>query len=295
MRQLVFITMAAALAACASTRSATPDSAEPEGPAEPTAASGAETGGPEEAAPETATESDSEEPKEFVIRDSDGASSAQRAKPSKIKPTATAAALKFFVIDQDKGPIGGIVISLTGPDGKKYYTEETDADGYAELLVPVGQRYDVVYLSLGRRDVAARVTVTSEPRQNIRLTLRYKRIDALPSETGERFVLEGIYFDTGKATIRPESFTRLDSVVEYMTYKPSARIEISGHSDNVGNPKKNKALAEKRAQACREYLISKGVDGERISAVGYGDERPIASNDTEEGRQQNRRIEATEL
>ena len=63
----------------------------------------------------------------------------------------------------------------------------------------------------------------------------------------------------------------------------------------MGNKKANKTLSNKRAKACREYIISKGVDASRIEAVGYGDERPIAPNDTEDGRQQNRRIEATEL
>jgi outer membrane protein OmpA-like peptidoglycan-associated protein len=108
-------------------------------------------------------------------------------------------------------------------------------------------------------------------------------------------VLGGITFDTGKATIRSESFPRLDSVVEYMTHKKSSRIEISGHTDNVGNPKANKTLSQKRAQACRDYLISKGIDGSRLQAIGHGDERPIAPNDTDDGRQRNRRIEATEL
>ena len=80
-----------------------------------------------------------------------------------------------------------------------------------------------------------------------------------------------------------------------MKHKPNSRIEISGHTDNVGKPETNKALSERRAQACREYLIKQGIDGSRIVAVGYGDSQPIASNDTPKGRQANRRIEATEL
>ena len=293
MRHLVPLTMAAALAACAGPQSARSPAAQAEGEPTPSASSGADDA---VATTSAAPESDSGEANEFVIRDSDGSQSTQRSKPSKIKPTATEAALKFFVVDKDKGPIQGIVIALTAPDGKRYYTEETDTDGYAELLVPVGQKYDVVYLSLGRHDIAAKVSVSGEPRQNLRLTMRYKRIDPPPDAAGQqRFVLDGIYFDSGKATIRAESFPRLDSVVEYMMHKRSARIEISGHSDNVGNAKVNKALSEKRAQACRDYLISKGIAGDRISAVGYGDARPIASNATEDGRQQNRRIEATEL
>lgn len=254
------------------------------------------------AAPLAVAENSPGGPDEFVVRKSDAAKVADPT-PSKIKPTRTEAALKFTVLDKDTGPIGGIIVSLTAADGRKYYTEETDPNGYAEVLVPVGQRYELVYLSLGRRDIAAAVAVTDEPNQNVRLTLRYKRHNspvapaATPAAEAEapRFVLGGVTFDVGKATVRPESFPRLDSVVEYMTHKKSARIEISGHTDNVGNAKTNKALSAKRAEACRDYLTSRGVEGARIDAVGYGDERPIAPNDTEEGRQQNRRIEATEL
>jgi OmpA-OmpF porin, OOP family len=237
---------------------------------------------------------------EFVLGRSETARTARGVKPSKIKPTASEAAMKLIVVDRDKGPVEGVVISLTAPDGTRYYTEETDAEGYAEVLVPVGQKYELTYLSLGRREIAATVSVTGAPKQNIKLTLRYKRQPPPPPSAPDqpaapRFVLGGITFDTGKATIRAESFPRLDSVVEYMTHKKSARIEISGHTDNVGNPKANKALSEKRAQACRDYLISKGIDGSRLTAIGYGDERPIGPNDTDQGRQSNRRIEATEL
>jgi OOP family OmpA-OmpF porin len=227
---------------------------------------------------------------DFVLHDSGSAKNAPDAKASKLEPTKTTAAMKLIVIDKDKGPIEGVVIALTAPNGTKYYTEETDADGTAEVLVPVGQKYDVTYLSLGHRDIAATVSVTNEPNQKVKLTLRYKRQPPPPP-----FVLKGVNFDTGKATIRPDSFPLLDVVVDFMTHKKSARVEIAGHTDNVGNPKTNKALSAKRAQACRAYVISKGVDRGRLEAVGYGDERPVAPNDTEEGRQKNRRIEAKEL
>ncbi len=244
---------------------------------------------------EDAREGDSGDANAFALRDSDTAKDAHGASASKIRPTKTEAAMKFVVVDKDKGPVPGIVISLTDPEGNSYYTEETDAEGYAEVLVPVGKKYDLVYLSLGRHDIAASVPVADEPNQNIKLTLRYKGYTPPSKDNPPRFVLKGVNFDTGKATIRPESFPRLDSVVEYMTHKKSARIQISGHTDNVGNAKANKQLSERRAQACRNYLIEKGIDGSRIEAVGYGDERPIAPNDTREGRQKNRRIEAIEL
>jgi outer membrane protein OmpA-like peptidoglycan-associated protein len=228
---------------------------------------------------------------ELVFQNS-GAKDTPHAKASKIAATRTEAALKFFVLEKEKGPVKGVVIRLTTPAGAKYYTDETDDDGYAEVLVPVGQKYEITYLSLGlaRGDIAATETVSSEPKQTIKLTLRYKRLPPPPP-----FVLTGVNFDTGKATLRPESETRLDVVVDFMRHKKSARVEISGHTDNVGNARTNKALSAKRAEACRSYLISKGIEGSRITAVGHGAERPLAPNDSEENRGKNRRIEVVEL
>lgn len=271
--------------AAAPVEPAAPDSAPAQGGAsDPSGATSTAATGDEPAPPAADANS------EFVLRNSEDARKAQGANPSKLRPTKTEAAMKFVVVDKEKGPIPGIVIALTAPDGTKFMTSETDAAGYAEVLVPVGKKYDLVYLSLGRQDIAATVPVPDEPNQNIKLTLRYKRFTVPP-----RLVLDGVNFDTGKATLRPDSYVHLDKVVEFLSYKKSARIEISGHTDNVGNPKNNKALSERRAQACRDYLMSKGIDGSRVEAHGYGDERPMASNDTDAGRQLNRRIEAQEL
>jgi outer membrane protein OmpA-like peptidoglycan-associated protein len=227
---------------------------------------------------------------EFQLQDTHTAKAAHGATASKVVPTRTEAAMKLFVVDKDKGPVKGVVMFLTGPDKKKYYAEPTDKDGYTELLVPVGQTYDITFLSLGRREIAATVPVADEPSQSVKLTLRYKR------EVAPRpLILDGVNFDTAKATIRPESFSHLDAVVDFMVHKKDARVEISGHTDNVGNAKANKTLSEKRAQACRNYIVSKGIDKKRLDAVGFGDEHPIAPNDSDEGRQKNRRIEAKEL
>ena len=300
MNRLVPGTLALALLACGQAKS----------PDHPTASSGGEPvastepAGTGDAAENDAAGADPAAPADgdgedrvFQVSESDTAKDARGENPSKIKPTKTEAALRLFVVDKEKGPIKGIVISLSSPSGAKYYTEETDAKGYAEVLVPVGETYTLSYLSLGRKDISAKVTVSDKPNQNLKLTLRYKR-EEFPDGGGAsagRFVLKGVQFETGKATLTPDSYARLDSVLEFMTHKKSARIEISGHTDNVGNPRRNKALSEKRARACRDYLVSKGIAADRIKTVGYGDERPIASNDTEAGRQQNRRIEATEL
>jgi outer membrane protein OmpA-like peptidoglycan-associated protein len=244
-------------------------------------------------APGGADES-SEGGSEFQLNRSDTARDAQGERPSQIRATRTEAAMRLFVVDREAGPIEGIVIKMTAPNGTEYFTQETDSRGYTEVLVPAGQRYEVEYLSLGRRNTTASVQVPSGPNQNIRLTLRYRRLDAQRGQPG-RVVLEGVQFDTGRATLRSESNPRLERVVEYMTHRPSVRIRVGGHTDNAGDRRTNQRLSERRAQAVREYLMSRGIDGNRIEAVGYGDQQPVAPNDTEEGRQQNRRIEAIEL
>jgi outer membrane protein OmpA-like peptidoglycan-associated protein len=227
----------------------------------------------------------------FELHDSaGGAKSAHGAHASKIEATKDDAAMKFFVVDKEKGPVKGVVVEMTSETGHKYYTDETDEEGYAEVLVPANAKYELKYLDLGRKDIAANVAVTKEPKQTVKLTLRYKPLPpAIP------FVLTGIVFDTNKAYIRPESEPRLDILVDFMTHKRSARVEISGHTDNVGNAKKNKVLSQQRAESCRKYVMAKGVDGGRIKAVGFGDEKPIAPNDSDENRQKNRRIEVVEV
>ncbi len=111
---------------------------------------------------------------------------------------------------------------------------------------------------------------------------------ALEKFTG---VIQGILFDTGKHDIKPESFPVLEEVVKVMGQFASLRLEIQGHTDNVGHADDNHKLSHERANAVRDWLIAKGIDHKRLVAEGYGDKKPIADNATEEGRAKNRRIE----
>jgi OmpA-OmpF porin, OOP family len=104
-------------------------------------------------------------------------------------------------------------------------------------------------------------------------------------------ILQQIHFQFDKDKIRPESFKILDAVVEALHSYPKIKIEIQGHTDNKGSPVYNKALSERRAAAVRKYLTSKGVDSDRLTSHGYGMERPIVSNDTDQGRALNRRVQ----
>ncbi len=103
-------------------------------------------------------------------------------------------------------------------------------------------------------------------------------------------LLNNIEFDTNKDVIKSTSFGDLNTATEILSEHDSYNVIIEGHTDDVGDDAANKMLSQKRAEAVKSYLARRGVSESRIVAVGYGEERPIASNDTEEGRQRNRRV-----
>jgi OOP family OmpA-OmpF porin len=109
------------------------------------------------------------------------------------------------------------------------------------------------------------------------------------------WILGGILFDTNKWDIKPEDYAILDEVVAVLKRNPTLRVEIEGHTDNRGSEVYNKKLSEKRAEAVKNYFVSKGIEAKRLSAAGYGFSRPVASNDRREGRAQNRRVELTPI
>lgn len=100
-----------------------------------------------------------------------------------------------------------------------------------------------------------------------------------------------INFDTGKSTIKPESSTIIDQIVQMLNANPGLKISVEGHTDNVGNPKSNKMLSNERAKAVVRAIVAQGIDAKRLSALGHGQDKPIADNRTEEGRAKNRRVE----
>ena len=109
---------------------------------------------------------------------------------------------------------------------------------------------------------------------------------------GKIEILEKVQFETGSADILEESFALLDEVADIIERNPGiTKIRVEGHTDSKGRKRSNKRLSQKRADAVREYLIDKGIDGGRLVAKGYGQTKPIASNKTDEGRAENRRVE----
>ncbi len=110
-------------------------------------------------------------------------------------------------------------------------------------------------------------------------------------EVGAKVVLENIYFETGKAVLTSESYESLDQVYTFLDNNSSVRLEISGHTDNVGSLRVNTQLSRDRAKAVVDYLVGRGIESSRLEYKGYAFTQPIAPNDTPEGREQNRRVE----
>lgn len=103
--------------------------------------------------------------------------------------------------------------------------------------------------------------------------------------------LEGVKFKTGSDDLTAESYAKLDKVVSLLKIHEDFKLKISGYTDNTGGADLNLKLSDDRAHACEKYIIGKGISASRITAKGYGEENPIGSNDTKEGRAKNRRVE----
>jgi OmpA-OmpF porin, OOP family len=126
---------------------------------------------------------------------------------------------------------------------------------------------------------------------NFRVAAGGKKLYDALAEKG-RVATQGIFFDTGSDRIRPESTPTLKEIGTMLKEHPELKLTIEGHTDNIGKPEANQALSEKRANAVRQYLVdSYQIDGARLTAKGMGQTKPVGTNDTAEGRQNNRRVE----
>lgn len=118
-----------------------------------------------------------------------------------------------------------------------------------------------------------------------------KTIELKNIKKGSTIALRNVFFDTGKSSLRSTSNTELARLVKLMNDVPGLKVELSGHTDNTGSNKINEKLSQDRAQAVVDYLVSKGIKADRFVAKGYGSSKPVSSNKSSEGRQQNRRTE----
>jgi outer membrane protein OmpA-like peptidoglycan-associated protein len=163
----------------------------------------------------------------------------------------------------------------------------TNAEGY--FKVTLGEKGKYVFRSQmeGYFNLSDSLEINSyNPREG-----KTKDFYMTPIEVGITVRLNYIYFDFDKTSLTPESTPELDRVVNFLQQNSSIQVEIAGHTDNKGSDDYNLNLSQGRAQAVVDYLTDNGIDPGRLVAKGYGEGSPVATNDTEEGRQTNRRVE----
>lgn len=130
---------------------------------------------------------------------------------------------------------------------------------------------------------------------DLSMTEHIKDLYLQPIEVGVTVRLKNIYFDFDRTTLRPESYTELNKVVQFLKDNPTVAVEIAGHTDSKGSDSYNASLSQGRSQSVVDYIVSQGIEGTRLTAHGYGESKPIDTNDTPEGQANNRRVEFTIL
>jgi outer membrane protein OmpA-like peptidoglycan-associated protein len=199
--------------------------------------------------------------------------------------------LKGRVFDAASGDPIEANIDIFDESGKKIKQVKTSPEGYYSLVLneKKARHYKLTTQPSGfvKKSIISDLTPSLEESEVVRDFSMSKYV------TGKKYILRNIYFDFNQATIKPESNPELKVLKEMLEASPNMKIEIGGHTDYVGTAEYNKILSQKRAQAVVNYLIHQGgISPDRIRAVGYGKEHPLASNDDEnEGRELNRRTE----
>lgn len=149
-----------------------------------------------------------------------------------------------------------------------------------------------ILLEARERDVATANQKASEAQQQaVAAQQELAQMQAKQTQRGMVMTLGDVLFDTGKDTLKPGAELNLDRLSKYMQENPGTKIIVEGHTDNRGSDEYNEDLSNRRAQAVAKALESRGISADRIQAVGRGKNYPVASNENEAGRQQNRRVE----
>lgn len=198
--------------------------------------------------------------------------------------------LKGKVIDEMTAEPLAATISLVDNGTKKVLAKisTNPATGDFELVIPHGGNYGVATEKIGY--------LFNSINFNVPKFAEFQEIDThiimVRAEVGSKVILKNIFFDVGQSALKDESIAEVEKIQELLLTNPHLKVQINGHTDNTGNAASNKVLSLKRASAVVDFLVSKGVETGRLSARGFGSERPIVSNDDEiGGREINRRTE----
>lgn len=197
------------------------------------------------------------------------------------------ATVQLLVQNEHTQAIEGEHILFEAQSGHYTTSAISNREGKAELSLLGGQTYNIIIKRIGETEKYNTLHIPAlEPNE-------YYGVQQLTLTIYEpkQFTLQNVLFESGKSTLKNQAQTDLDNLVEYLQNKPSIHIQIIGHTDSVGNDEANLQLSKDRALAVKTYLVLKGIDSTRLETDGKGEMQPIASNETEAGKQKNRRTE----
>ncbi len=198
-----------------------------------------------------------------------------------LKPTDKLALLTGVVTDFKNNPLAKEIIMFSNDKTKAVVKTTTDAKGQFAMLIPVGATYSLKYKNFTSDVDYTKMSVPTDKNATYEVGIQI--------DPPKDFVLENVYFDTGKSTLKPTSNAALNNLVEILKTKNTMVVEIQGHTDDVGKLEENMTLSQARADAVKNYLVSKGIENIRINSKGYGPTKPIAQNNSEAGKAKNRR------
>lgn len=207
-----------------------------------------------------------------------------------LTPVAKKLMLVGTVYDQKTEKVVNAKLTVGLKGDRRVASSLQTADGRYEQTVPKLGLYLITASAEGYLDATDSASLDNE--ENTPVT---KDIYLQPIEVGVTVRLKNIYFAFDKTDLKKESFIELNKVVEFLKQNHSVEIEISGHTDNKGSDEYNLNLSQGRSQSVVNYLVSQGIDASRLTAHGYGESKPIDTNDTDEGQANNRRVEFTVL
>lgn len=199
--------------------------------------------------------------------------------------------LKYLVRIVDSGSKKSMEakVKLQGASDNVIVGSSSPVSGVYEFRVSDAKDYKLSVEAEGFMFVNETITLEGSAEQE---KVMMKTIELKKLEVGLVTVLRNIYFEFNKATFKQESYGELNKLERMLQQNTAMKVEIGGHTDIIGTKGYNKLLSQKRAEAVKDYLTQKGIDSRRITAVGYGASKPLASNDDEEdGRELNRRVE----
>ena len=207
-----------------------------------------------------------------------------------LTPIAKKLILAGTVFDKKtEKPVASKLTVTIKPDKKSNLSIEASDGKYEQDISRMGW-YVMTASASGYLNSTDSIQVSSEEETPV-----IKDFYLQPIEVGLTVRLKNIYFDSDKTTLKSESFVELNKVIDFLKQNGTVEIEISGHTDSQGSDTYNENLSQGRSQSVVDYLASQGINGARLTARGYGEAKPIDSNDTEAGRANNRRVEFTVL